>query len=152
MPGDEDAQRFRQQSFLLGDFLERVRYRSPALERKALVHGHCHQKALAGIKAEQSLLARMGLDAEVLDSGCCGLAGSFGYEENHYEVSMKIGERVLLPRVRSAEKSTRPRQPLVALRDRLSLALRRSGHGRRRGRLRYRTRDHTSSHKHHYRV
>jgi hypothetical protein len=48
----------------------------------------------------------MGVDAELLDSGCCGLAGSFGYEENHYEVSMKVGERVLLPRVRSAERST----------------------------------------------
>ncbi len=106
MPGDEDAQRFRQQSFLLGEFLERVKYRPPTLKRKALVHGHCHQKALAGMKAEQTLLARMGLDAEVLDSGCCGLAGSFGYEENHYDVSMKIGERVLLPRIRSAEKNT----------------------------------------------
>ncbi len=70
------------------------------------VHGHCHQKALVGMKSEQNLLNGMGLDAEVLDSGCCGLAGSFGYEEGHYEVSMRIGERVLLPRIRSAEKST----------------------------------------------
>ncbi|MGH9585368.1 MAG: hypothetical protein ACRD3F_00330 [Acidobacteriaceae bacterium] len=48
----------------------------------------------------------MGLDAELLDSGCCGLAGSFGFEENHYDISMKIGERVLLPRVRGAEPDT----------------------------------------------
>ncbi len=106
IPGDEDAQRLREQSVLLSEFLEHAGYHPPTLKRKALVHGHCHQKALVGMKSEQNLLNRMGLDAEVLDSGCCGLAGSFGYEEGHYEVSMKIGERVLLPRIRSAEKAT----------------------------------------------
>jgi FAD/FMN-containing dehydrogenase/Fe-S oxidoreductase len=106
LPGDEDAQRLRQQTVLLSEFLDKASYRPPTLKRKALVHGHCHHKALFGMKAEQKLLARMGLDAEILDSGCCGLAGSFGFEEDHYDVSMKIGERVLLPRIRSAEKST----------------------------------------------
>ncbi len=48
----------------------------------------------------------MGLDAELLDSGCCGLAGSFGYEAHHYDISMKIGERVLLPKVRAADRET----------------------------------------------
>jgi Fe-S oxidoreductase len=105
-PGDEDAQRLRQQSVLLSEFLERIGYHAPTLKRKALVHGHCHHKALFGMKAEQKLLGAMGLDAEVLDSGCCGLAGSFGYEADHYDVSIKIGERVLLPRIRAAEKST----------------------------------------------
>jgi hypothetical protein len=58
------------------------------------------------MSAEQKVLGQMGLDAEILDSGCCGLAGSFGYEEDHYDVSMKIAERVLYPRVREAERDT----------------------------------------------
>ncbi len=106
MPGDEDAQRLRQQTMLLSDLLDRDGYRPPTLKRKALVHGHCHQKALFGMKSDGRLLKRMGLDAEILDSGCCGLAGSFGYEAHHYDVSMKIGERMLLPKIRAAEKST----------------------------------------------
>lgn len=105
-PRDEDAHRLRKQTFLLGDFLENVKYQPPALKRKALVHGHCHQKAIFGMTADQKLLKQMGLEAELLDSGCCGLAGSFGYEADHYDVSMKVGERVLLPKVRGAERDT----------------------------------------------
>jgi FAD/FMN-containing dehydrogenase/Fe-S oxidoreductase len=105
-PRDEDAQRLRKQIFLLGDFLEHAKYQPPALKRKALVHGHCHQKAIFGMSTDQKLLKEMGLQADLLDSGCCGLAGSFGYEENHYDISMKIGERVLLPKVREAERDT----------------------------------------------
>jgi len=103
---NEDAYRLREQTFVLSDFLARVDYRVPVLKRNALVHGHCHQKAIFDIDSETNLLKRMGIKAELLDSGCCGLAGSFGYEEGHYDVSMKIGERVLLPRVRSAGSET----------------------------------------------
>ena len=53
-------------------------------------------------QTSQQLLSAMGVQAELLDSGCCGMAGSFGYESGHYEVSMKVGEHALLPRVRSA--------------------------------------------------
>lgn len=105
-PGDEDAQRLRAQTKLLDEFLLAAEYRVPTLKRKALIHGHCHQKALWGMSAEQKIVDRMGLDAELLDSGCCGLAGSFGYEEHHYDVSMKIAERVLYPRVRQADPET----------------------------------------------
>jgi Fe-S oxidoreductase len=105
-PRDEDAQRLRRQTFTLGEFLDRVNYNPPNLKRKALLHGHCHQKAIFGMKHEQAIFKRMGLDAELLDSGCCGLAGSFGFEESHYDISMKIGERVLLPRVREAKRDT----------------------------------------------
>jgi FAD/FMN-containing dehydrogenase/Fe-S oxidoreductase len=105
-PNDEDANRLRQQTVTLAEFLNKVNYQPPTLKRKALLHGHCHQKALFGMKNEQRLLSRMGLDFELLDSGCCGLAGSFGYEEKHYDISMKIGERVLLPRVRAADRDT----------------------------------------------
>jgi FAD/FMN-containing dehydrogenase/Fe-S oxidoreductase len=105
-PADEDAQRLRQQTVTLGEFLNRINYAPPTLKRKALLHGHCHQKALFGMKNEQAILSRMGIDTELLDSGCCGLAGSFGFEEHHYEISMKVGERVLLPRVRNAARDT----------------------------------------------
>jgi Fe-S oxidoreductase len=106
MPHDEDAQRLRIQTSMFGDFLEKTGYPPPLLKRKALVHGHCHHKAIFGLTAEEKLLSRMGLDAETLDAGCCGLAGSFGYEADHYEISMKIGERVLLPKVRAADRET----------------------------------------------
>lgn len=103
-PADVDAQRMRQQVVTLAEFLIRANYNPPTLKRKAMLHGHCHQKAIFGMKNEQQILTRMGLDAELLDSGCCGLAGSFGFEEDHYDISMKIGERILLPRVREAER------------------------------------------------
>jgi FAD/FMN-containing dehydrogenase/Fe-S oxidoreductase len=69
-----------------------------------LLHGHCHQKALVGTgPTEEALALSPGADVEVVDSGCCGMAGLFGYEEGHYEVSMKMAERRLFPAVRGAE-------------------------------------------------
>jgi Fe-S oxidoreductase len=110
-PSDDAAQKLRKQIILFPDFLESVGYR-PAqknqqlLGSKALIHGHCHHKALWSISPEEKLLHEAGLQPQVLDSGCCGLAGSFGYETEHYDISMKIGERVLLPSVRSADRDT----------------------------------------------
>ena len=69
---------------------------------KAIVQAHCHHKSVLGFDADRELLARTGLEFEVLNSGCCGMAGAFGFERRHYQLSMKIGERVLLPAVRSA--------------------------------------------------
>lgn len=105
-PKLEQAKRLREQTFTLAEFLNRIHYHPPNLSRKALLHGHCHQKALFGMKNEQQLLAKMGLETELLDSGCCGLAGSFGFEQDKYDISMTIGERVLLPRVREAQRHT----------------------------------------------
>jgi Fe-S oxidoreductase len=65
------------------------------------LHGHCHQKALVGTGPTERLLG-LAADVEVVDSGCCGMAGLFGYEKGHYEVSMKMGERRLFPAVREA--------------------------------------------------
>jgi len=102
---DEDAERLAKQTFQLSEFLARLDgYEPPALQGNALLHGHCHHKATGGIAPERELLEKMGLEVEELDSGCCGMAGGWGYE--HYDVSMACGERVLLPRVREASPET----------------------------------------------
>jgi FAD/FMN-containing dehydrogenase/Fe-S oxidoreductase len=114
MPNDEGAKRLGALTFTLSDFL-RARashYSVPKLARRALVHGHCHQKALDNLNdkelgklfAEKALFDRMGLAHREPETGCCGMAGAFGYErtDDHYRVSVACGERVLLPEVRSA--------------------------------------------------
>ncbi|HTV08028.1 MAG TPA: FAD-linked oxidase C-terminal domain-containing protein [Candidatus Aquilonibacter sp.] len=110
-PKDPAAKQLHEQVLPFPDFLEKVGYkpaqRNPRLNgRKAVVHGHCHHKALWNMSPEEHLLREAGLEPEVLDSGCCGLAGSFGYETEHYDISMKIGDRVLFPKVRSADRET----------------------------------------------
>lgn len=107
-PNDEDAKRLSGNVYLLSEFLEKMAddYQSSQLKRKAIVHGHCHQKAMMGMEADKKLLSKLGLDYTVLDSGCCGMAGSFGFEKGHYEVSRQVGEFVLLPAVRAAAQDT----------------------------------------------
>jgi Fe-S oxidoreductase len=106
--GSEQAKRLSEQVFLLSEFLER---KAPAfpfgkVRRKALVHGHCHQQAVLKMDAERAVLTKLGLDYQLLDSGCCGMAGSFGFERDKYEVSLRCAERVLLPAVRNADAQT----------------------------------------------
>jgi FAD/FMN-containing dehydrogenase/Fe-S oxidoreductase len=108
-PASERARRLREQSFLLGDFLERHApgYQPPDLSGQSiLLHGHCHHKSLMKMTAELSLLRRTGADVTLLDSGCCGMAGPFGFEKEKFEVSQALGERVLLPAVRAAAGNT----------------------------------------------
>jgi FAD/FMN-containing dehydrogenase/Fe-S oxidoreductase len=107
-PHDEQAKRLKQQAFVLSEFLERKveNYQPPQLQRKAVVHMHCHHKAIMRTVQEETVLKKLGLDYTVLDSGCCGMAGSFGFEKDHYDISIASGERVLLPAVRNAEKDT----------------------------------------------
>jgi Fe-S oxidoreductase/FAD/FMN-containing dehydrogenase len=104
MPHDEDAKRLSLQSLTLAEFLQEHApdWEPPRLSGKALVHGHCHHEAVMGMSAEKKLYEKMGLDFEVLDSGCCGLAGSFGFEREHDEISREIGEQRLMPMVREA--------------------------------------------------
>src|SRR5262249_39360686 len=104
LPEDVDARRMQGQTFLLSEFLNQhaSNYRLPMLERKAVVHMHCHHKAVMKTQDEEDLLRKLGLDFELLDSGCCGMAGSFGFESRHYDISRSIGELVLLPAVRRA--------------------------------------------------
>jgi FAD/FMN-containing dehydrogenase/Fe-S oxidoreductase len=108
-PRNERAQRLNKQTFLLGEFLARHApdYKPPRLTgREILVHGHCHQKALMSMKEEVSLLESTGAHVRLLDSGCCGMAGPFGFEKDKYVVSQAVGELVLLPAVRSAPPET----------------------------------------------
>ena len=68
--------------------------------------GHCHHRATGGIDPEQQVLTQMGLDVEPLSGGCCGLAGSWGFEQGKYDISMECGEQALLPAVRAAAAGT----------------------------------------------
>jgi len=107
-PDDPDARRLSENTFLLTEFLDR----HPELDlgslagEEALVHGHCHQTAVLDFDAQQRVLDRLGVEYEVLDSGCCGMAGAFGFEEEKYDVSQACGEAVLLPAVREADRRT----------------------------------------------
>jgi Fe-S oxidoreductase len=107
-PNDEHARRLSQRVYLLSEFLvhEVEDYQPPQLQRQAIVHGHCHHKALMGMDAETQALSKLGLDCQVLDAGCCGMAGSFGFEASHYDVSLAVGEQALLPAIRQADKET----------------------------------------------
>jgi len=73
---------------------------------QVLLHGHCHQKALVGTGPSKQMLSLAGCNVEEVDSGCCGMAGSFGYEAEHYDISLAMGERQLLPAVRAADEAT----------------------------------------------
>jgi Fe-S oxidoreductase len=104
-PHDRRAQALSKQTFLLSEFLEQNLGHNPPLpqlNRKALLHGHCHHKSLMKMTAEESLLHRIGIDFQSPAPGCCGMAGSFGFEHDKYEISAAIGELELLPAVRQA--------------------------------------------------
>ena len=109
MPGDENAKRLNKNVYLLSDFLEK---KSPEfakqhpLHRKAVVHGHCHHKTVLDWNGEQKTLDKMGVEKEAPEDGCCGMAGAFGFETDHFEVAQKCGERVLLPKLKETAKDT----------------------------------------------
>jgi len=107
-PDHPRASRLRSQTFLLSEFLERhaAGYEPPRLPRKVLLHGHCHQKALMKMTHAESLIRKMGAELQSLDSGCCGMAGPFGFERDKYSIAQAAGERVLLPAVRQASLDT----------------------------------------------
>ncbi|HKA35638.1 MAG TPA: FAD-linked oxidase C-terminal domain-containing protein, partial [Thermoanaerobaculia bacterium] len=108
-PGDSNAAKLSAQTHVLAEFLRRRApgYRPPRLERRAILQGHCHQRALMKMTDEEEILREMGVEIAALDSGCCGMAGAFGFEKGeHYDVSMRCGERALLPEVRRAEAET----------------------------------------------
>jgi FAD/FMN-containing dehydrogenase/Fe-S oxidoreductase len=102
---DPRAKAIASSAFLLDEFLTREAsdFAPPELRRRTIVQGHCHQKAIAGIDGEIALLSRAaGAELEVLDAGCCGMAGAFGYDNAHFEVSKAIGARALIPSIEKA--------------------------------------------------
>jgi FAD/FMN-containing dehydrogenase/Fe-S oxidoreductase len=103
-PRDPRALRLSQQTVLLSAHLARCGNWQPPQHpgRRILVHGHCHQKALMTMNNEMTLLRATGAHVELLDSGCCGMAGPFGFEKDKFAVSQTLAERVLLPAVRAA--------------------------------------------------
>jgi Fe-S oxidoreductase len=113
LPGEE-TEALAQQAMLLEEFLAAQQQQGklqlklkPLAAGRVLVHGHCHQKAFATMSAMQQTLELIpDLEIEVIDSGCCGMAGAFGYEASHYDLSMKMAELDLLPAVRAAEADT----------------------------------------------
>jgi FAD/FMN-containing dehydrogenase/Fe-S oxidoreductase len=108
MPEDARTGKLKNQTFLLSEFLVRYAtdYKPAATRRKILVHMHCHQRAIFNMKDEVTVLNATGGEVKVLDSGCCGMAGPFGFEKKSYGVSQTLGERVLLPAVRAADPGT----------------------------------------------
>ncbi|MGH7766082.1 MAG: FAD-binding and (Fe-S)-binding domain-containing protein, partial [Candidatus Binatia bacterium] len=107
----EKAKAVARRSFLFEEFIAserkagRLALTFRGNGRKALLHGHCHQKALVGTAPTVETLRWAGFDVTEVDSGCCGMAGSFGFEKEHYDVSLAIGNRRLAPAVRAAEPS-----------------------------------------------
>jgi FAD/FMN-containing dehydrogenase/Fe-S oxidoreductase len=103
-PHDERAQALSRQTFLLSEFLESraKNFALPHLNRKAILHGHCHQKSLMKMTTEEAVLTRLGVDFQSPAPGCCGMAGSFGFERDKYDISIAIGELELMPAVRQA--------------------------------------------------
>jgi FAD/FMN-containing dehydrogenase/Fe-S oxidoreductase len=104
---DEVARRLATQVVLLEELLTRDAAWQPAkLGRRAIVHGHCHQQAILGMDSQREALERAGIECDVPDAGCCGMAGSFGFEKEKYDISMACAERVLLPALREAGDDT----------------------------------------------
>lgn len=108
LPGDPLAERAAAQVVTLAGALAAYapQWQPPRVGGAALVQTHCHQHAVLGFDADRALLAAAGVEAEIPDAGCCGLAGNFGFEAGHFAISQQIGERVLLPAVRAAPATT----------------------------------------------
>ncbi|MGQ9366556.1 FAD-binding and (Fe-S)-binding domain-containing protein [Azospirillum sp. ST 5-10] len=104
-PDDDEAKRLAGRTLTFAEFLDRygAELPWPDVGRSAVVHGHCHHKAVVGMASDRAVLERAGVAADVLDSGCCGMAGAFGYETRKYELSMAIAEQVLLPTLRRTD-------------------------------------------------
>jgi Fe-S oxidoreductase len=106
LPDDDDAGRLTRCAMHFGELFDRHDLDVPHLEGHALLWGHCHHRATGGIEPDQRVLERMGLSVDPLVGGCCGLAGSWGFEDGKYEMSVDCGEQKLLPAVRAADAGT----------------------------------------------
>jgi FAD/FMN-containing dehydrogenase/Fe-S oxidoreductase len=130
----DEVRAVARQSALLEQFLLRERERGLELRwtphgRQALLHGHCHQKAIVGTAPTVGALSWAGYTVSEVDSGCCGMAGSFGFEREHYDVSVALGNRRLAPAVKAAPAATEIVAPGISCRQQIQhLAGRRAKH------------------------
>jgi Fe-S oxidoreductase len=101
LPHDDDADRLMRNSYHFAEFFTSFDIEPPKVsDGRALLWGHCHQRASGGVDADQQVLQKMGIDVEPVSGGCCGLAGSWGFEQGKYEISLDCGEQALLPAIR----------------------------------------------------
>jgi len=105
-PDNACAAKLAKQAVTLAEALQARQWKPARVGGRALLHGHCHQKALGGTKADVALLEAAGIETQAPDLGCCGMAGSFGFREETYAASVKIANLSVLPRVKSAETGT----------------------------------------------
>jgi Fe-S oxidoreductase len=129
------AQKVAENSFLLEEFVAREQKAgrlslvSSGNGKKVLLHGHCHQKALVGTAPTIAMLKTAGYEVSEVDSGCCGMAGSFGFEKEHYDLSTKIGNRRLVPAVKAAAENVDIAAPGISCRQQIEhLAGRKAKH------------------------
>jgi Fe-S oxidoreductase len=106
LPHDDDASRLARNAYHFGEFCTAFGIEPPRRPGRVLLWGHCHQRATGGVEPDQQLLQQMGLEVSNLSGGCCGLAGSWGFEAGKYGISMDCGEQALLPAVRQAGPDT----------------------------------------------
>jgi Fe-S oxidoreductase len=130
----DEAKKVAQSSFLLEEFLLREKAQGLSLEfqsspRRALLHAHCHQKAMVGSAPTVAVLQWANFEVIEVDSGCCGMAGSFGFEKEHYDISVTLGKRRLVPAVAAEPSNTEIVAPGVSCRQQIEhLAGRRARH------------------------
>lgn len=107
-PNDGRAQKLSQQTYTLGELLGGLGdgYQPPLVHERAILQPHCHHRSVMQFDADQQLIEKMGLELAAEPSGCCGMAGAFGFERDKYDVSLAIGELELLPAVRAAGPET----------------------------------------------
>src|SRR5262249_12554298 len=120
----DDAKLVAQSSFLLEEFLMRERAKGLSLtfqegSRRALLHSHCHQKAMIGTAPTVATLQWANFEVIEVDSGCCGMAGSFGFEKEHYDISVSLGKRRLAPAVAQQASSTEIVAPGISCRQQI---------------------------------
>jgi FAD/FMN-containing dehydrogenase/Fe-S oxidoreductase len=131
----EAAKQVAQHSFLLEEFVMRevnggrLSLGANGKGKRVLLHGHCHQKALVGMAPTVAMLKAAGYEVSEVDSGCCGMAGSFGFEKEHYDLSIKIGNRRLAPAVKAASSDVEVVAPGISCRQQIDhLAQRQAKH------------------------
>jgi Fe-S oxidoreductase len=122
----DEARQVAASAFLLEEFLLRERarglslpFRSGGGRKQAVLHGHCHQKALVGTAPTVAVLRWAGFEVAEVDSGCCGMAGSFGFEREHYDISVSLGNRRLAPAVKAAAADTEIVAPGISCRQQI---------------------------------